>query len=86
MYPNVTQSFKLQRPDLKICRAEAMFYSRVARICLSLCIQIVYRWTLFYCIKTCNHLIQIVKNSNVQPQWLTTPKLCHYLNQGCTLD
>jgi len=25
MLPNVTQSFKLQSPDLESCRAEAMF-------------------------------------------------------------
>jgi len=33
MLPNVTQSFKLQRPDLKSCRAEAMFRLFIAEHC-----------------------------------------------------
>jgi len=35
MYPNVTQSFKLQRPDLKNCRAEAMLRLFIAEHCFA---------------------------------------------------
>jgi len=35
MFPNVTRSFKLQRPDLESCRAEAIF-------------RFAYRWALFH--------------------------------------
>jgi len=35
MYPNVTQSFKLQRPDLKNCRAEAMFRLLIGEHCFT---------------------------------------------------
>jgi len=52
MLPNVTQSFKLQRPDLESCRAEVMLTLFIAEHCS----------TRIYCIKTCNHLKEIVKN------------------------
>jgi len=33
MFPNVTQSFKLQRPELENCRAEAMLRLFIAEHC-----------------------------------------------------
>jgi len=33
MLPNVTQSFKLQRPDLESCRGEAMLKLFIAEHC-----------------------------------------------------
>jgi len=33
MFPNVTRSFKLQRPDLESCRAEAIFRLLIAEHC-----------------------------------------------------
>jgi len=33
MFPNVTQSFKLQRPDLKSCTVEAMLRLFIAEHC-----------------------------------------------------
>jgi len=35
MLPNVTQSFKLQTPDLESCRAEAMLRLFVAEHCFT---------------------------------------------------
>jgi len=35
MPPNVTQSFKLQRPDLENCRAEAMLRLFIAEHCFT---------------------------------------------------
>jgi len=48
MLPNVTQSFKLQRPYLESCRAEAMLRLCIADRCS----------TQLY--KTCNHLKELV--------------------------
>jgi len=48
--PNVTQSFKLQKPDSESCRAKAMLRLFIAEHCST------------YCIKTCNHMKEIVKN------------------------
>jgi len=50
MLTNVAQSFKLQRPDLESSRAEAVFRLFITEHCST------------YCIKTCNHLKDIVKN------------------------
>jgi len=36
MLPNVTQSFEFQRPDLEICRAEAMLRLFMAERCSTL--------------------------------------------------
>ena len=58
MFPNVTQSFELQRPDLESCRAEAMLRLFKAERCF----YTVDRHELFYCMKTCNHLKKIVLN------------------------
>jgi len=35
MYPNVTQNFKLQRPDFKNCRAETMLRLFIAEHCFT---------------------------------------------------
>jgi len=58
MLPDVTQTFELQRPDLESCRAEAMLRLFIAERCF-------YRvdhHESFYCMKTCNHLKEMVMN------------------------
>ena len=58
MLPNVTQSFELEGPDLESCRAEGMLRLFIAERCF----YAVDHHELFHCMKTCNHLKEIVMN------------------------
>jgi len=73
MYPNVTKSFKLQRPDLKNCRAEAMLRLFIAEHCFT----VSKHATIWY---------RLSRTAMSNPNGLLSQKLCLYcLNQSRTL-